>query len=181
MADSYYVRIGTVDGARVVLHCLTGFTADATNYATSRSFALAVLLDAKTHAEDHEYLACDASEDIRRQLRRSAERVAAAHSPLHEALPDAESWDAMWCESHVPKFVSATKLLARHNVRPAQEAAEVMGEVIGLGGTWPLLEVGWQRLHHWDLEVELTDPQYAAHLVEGHLFATAAYDTWEEG
>lgn len=62
MADVYYIRIGLVDGTRVVLHCLTGFTSDGRNYETSRSFALSVLLDAKVHCDDHEYLCQGAPE-----------------------------------------------------------------------------------------------------------------------
>lgn len=53
-------------------------------------------------------------------------------------------------------------------------------EVIELGATLKLVEAGWSRLHNYDLEVEVTDPKYTSHLVEGQLFATATFDAWDE-
>jgi hypothetical protein len=55
-----------------------------------------------------------------------------------------------------------------------------LGEVIELSETWKLVDAGWQRLHNYDLEVEVTDPKYVSHLVEGQLFATSAFDAWDE-
>ncbi|MGN6105402.1 MAG: hypothetical protein ACTHU0_09885 [Kofleriaceae bacterium] len=179
MADLYYIRIGLVDGTRVVLHCLTGFTNDGRNYETSRSFALMVLLDAKLHCDDHQYLCQGAPELTSRRLAMIAGRARSAPSPLHESLPDPVPWDEAWHRAHVPRIIRATRLLARHNVAfdaQTQEAAFAAEE----RGMWHLLEAAWRDLHHFDLEVELTEASYGSHLVEGHLFGTTAFDAWSE-
>jgi hypothetical protein len=179
MADLYYVRIGTIDGARVVFHCLTGFTSDGTNYESSRSFALSLLLDAKDHWNDHDYLCVGAPDLVKQRHVRLADRARRVASPLHEELPDPTPWEESWHRAHVPRVVRSTKLLARHNVeldREVQAAAFAAEE----RGMWHLLDAAWRGLHNFDLEVVLTDGKYGSHLVEGHLFATAAFDAWVE-
>jgi hypothetical protein len=177
MGDAFYIRIGAVEGARAILHCLTGFDGHVGKLCTSRSFALIVLHDARDHAMDFEYVAPPGDATYER-LARCAQR---ASSPLNDAITeDAPLWEAGWAEANVPRFISSTKLLSRRNARPDGELIETLREVLQLGETWKLVEAGWQRLHNYDLEVEVTDPKFASHLVEGQLFATAAFDAWEE-
>jgi len=179
VADIYYIRIGSVHERHVLLHCLTGFTSDGTNYESSRSFALSVLLDAKDHADDYTYLAGGAPERIRHELTRLAKRAAVAASPLHDALPDPIPWETSWHQTNVPRFIASTTLVARHNVRldPTVQDDVFSAEKRGM---WHLLTEAWERLHHFDLKVVLTDAKYGSHLVEGLLFGTAAYDAWIE-
>ena len=181
VADTFYIRIGKVEGPRVVLHCLTGFDGYVGGLCTSRSFALMVLRDARAHATDFDYVAPRRPRSVYRTYKLLAERAERAASPLHDAIPDdAELWEAAWHEANTPRFIASTRLLERRNVRPDDELIATLQEVIELGETWKLVEVGWQRLHNYDLEVEVTDARYVAHLVEGHLFATTAFDAWDE-
>lgn len=179
VADLYYIRVGSVYERHALLHCLTGFTSDGTNHESSRSFALRVLLDAKDHADDYTYLAAGAPERVRRELMGLAKRAAVAVSPLHDALPDPVTWETSWHQANVPRFIASTTLVARHNVRldPAVQDEVFRAEERGM---WHLLTEAWERLHHFDLEVVLTDAKYGSHLVEGLLFGTAAYDAWIE-
>jgi hypothetical protein len=181
VADLYYVRIGSVYERHVLLHCLTGFTSDGTNYESSRSFALSVLLDAKQHADDHTYLAAGAPERVKHELKRLAERATLAASPLHDALPDPVPWDTSWHQANVPRFIASTALVARYNV-PLDTAVREDVFAAEERGMWHLLTGAWERLHHFDLKVLLTDAKYGSHLVEGLVFGTAAFDAWiEEG
>lgn len=181
MADTFYIRIGPVRGTHVVLHCLTAFDGHITHLATSRSFALIVLQQAKEHAMDYEYVAPRAPESAYREVEQIAQRAKRASSPLNDAIADdSETWRVDWHEANTPRFIATTKLLARRNLRSEDELFAIKSEIFKLGETWKLIEAGWQRLHNYDLEVEVTDPKYVSHLIEGHLFATSAFDAWEE-
>ena len=179
VADIYYVRIGSVYERHVRLHCLSGFTNDGTNYASSRSFALSVLLDAKDHADDYTYLSAGAPERVRCELMRLAKCAASAASPLHDALSAPVPWEMGWHQTNVPRFIASTTLVARHNVRldPAVQDEVFKAEERGM---WHLLTEAWERLHHFDLDVVLTDAKYCSHLMENLLFGTAAFDAWIE-
>jgi len=181
VGETFYIRIGKVEGPRAVLHCLTGFDGYVGKLCTSRSFALMVLHDARDHAMDVEYVAPAEPASVYRTYQQLAERARRASSPLHDAIAeDTELWKAEWHVANMPRFIASTRLLERRNARPESELIATLDEIIELGPTWKLVAVGWQRLHNYDLEVEVSDPRYVSHLVEGQLFATTAFDAWNE-
>lgn len=180
MAETFYIRIGRIADRRVVLHCLTGFSGAADDFATSRSFALMVLQDAKLHAEDATFVAPRRHDHLYLQHATIGIRAAEAAAPLADEIDEAEVWEESWHQANIARFVVSTKVLARRNVFPYDELVAIRSEIVELGETWKLVEAGWQRLHNYDLEVEVTDAKYLAHLIEGHLFGTAAFDAWVE-
>lgn len=181
MGDTFYIRIGNIEGPRIVLHCLTGFDGDVGFLCTSRSFALMVLHDARGHARDFEYVAPEEPASVYRTYEQLAQRAERARSPLNDEIPDdAELSERAWHAANTPRFIASTRLLERRNARSDSEMIETLQNVVELGATWKLVEVGWKQLHNYDLEVEVTDPKYVSHLVEGQLFATAAFDAWDE-
>jgi hypothetical protein len=164
-----------------VLHCLTGFDGHVLRLATSRSFALMVLQDAKDHATDYEYVGPRSPMSTYKNLEQIGQRSQQASSPLNDAIPEGDDTStAAWHEANAPRFVASTKLLARRNVRSEDDLIKARQDILDLGETWKLVEAGWVWLHNYDLEVEVTDPKYVSHLIEGHLFATTAFDAWEE-
>ena len=139
------------------------------------------LRHARDHATDYEYVAPRSPESAYSEFEQIALRTRRARSPLNDAVPDeSETWEADWHKVNTPRFIASTTLIARRNARSEDELIAIKREIIALGPTWKLVEAGWRRLHNYDLEVEVTDPKYVSHLLEGHLFATAAFDAWEE-
>jgi hypothetical protein len=105
-SDCCYVRIGEIAGDRVVLHCLTGFAGGLTDLFTSRSFALTLLLDAKSRAGDVEYDVHGAPPEIAAERIALAERTMEAPSALHDELANPEPWDTAWHQRNVPRVIN---------------------------------------------------------------------------
>lgn len=180
-SDGFYVRIGRLEGDSVTLHCLTGFAGGMTDYATSRSFALSVLLDAKDRAGDVEYEVGGAPPEVANARRELAARVGNAPSALHDELSSPEPWDEAWHQEHVPRIVASCELVERSKISE-DEARAIAEEIEDLQeeGPWVHLNAAWNRLHRFDLRVRVTDPKYLAHLATGHEFGTTAFDAWIE-
>jgi hypothetical protein len=180
-SDCFYVRVGEVQGDRAVLHCLTGFAGGLNDRFTSRSFALFLLLDAKSRAGDASYDVGGAPEKIAEQRLALAKRAGSAASALHDELPDPQPWDTKWSQANVPRFVASTRLLRVNNDLPEDQLGAIAQEIEPLQekGPWPHLDAAWKRLHSYDLEVVATDPKYLRHLVTGHHFGTTAFSPWE--
>jgi hypothetical protein len=160
---------------------LTGFDGYVGSLCTSRSFALIVLHDARGHASDVDYVAPQEPASVFRTYEQLARRAERASSPLNDEIPDgADLSERAWHAANTSRFIASTRLLERRNARSDSEMIETLQDVVELGATWKLVEVGWKQLHNYDLEVEVTDPKYVNHLVEGQLFATTAFDAWDE-
>lgn len=180
-SNCYYVRVGKLAGNTVTLHCLTGFAGGPKDYADTRSFALRLLFDAQKRADEAPRLTQGAPKELAKLRKALAKKVAKARSPLIDEV-EWPSNDAHWHAENTPRYVKQVKLLKRHNAlqdRALEKTREKLSplEDKGMGA---FLEAAWKQLHGFDLDVEVTDPKYLAHLLEGHLFATTAFDVWDE-
>ncbi|AGC43819.1 hypothetical protein MYSTI_02503 [Myxococcus stipitatus DSM 14675] len=180
-SDCYYVRVGTLEGKSVTLHCLTGFAGGMKDYATTRSFALLLLIDARKRADDTPDLVRGAPKEVAKLRKALAKKVAKARSPLLDEV----SWPRYkedWHAENTPRYIQRVKLLERHNDLHEWKLEKARAELSPLQdkGFGAFLEAAWERMHGFDLQVEVTDAKYLAHLVEGHLFPTTAFDVWSE-
>ncbi|GAC1414105.1 MAG: hypothetical protein NVSMB53_12040 [Gemmatimonadaceae bacterium] len=180
--DCCYVRVSQVNGPLVVLHCLTGFGGGLDDLFTERSFALTVLLDAVERLDDVDYQTKGApKEEAERMLSLAAKaRKLGNSSALHRALPDPQPSEEGWHREHAPRFIRRTRLLTRYNDVGCAALQVIANEINALPQVWPFMRAAWKRLHSFELEVEVTDPKYVAHLVVGIEFGTTAYDAWIE-
>ncbi len=176
------MRIGTIRGSVVTLHCLTGFGGAANEMATSRSFALSVLLDAARRPVS------DVGYETRRAPPKEAKRIKALSTrvkalaksaALIRALPQPEPWEKAWQKEHAPRFIVRTSVRSRSNDIGTKALLLEYEQLQELEG-WEFLAAAWRDLHHYDLEVEVCDAKYLAHLVEGVEFGTTSWDTWNE-
>lgn len=181
-SDCFYVRIGRVEGTTVVFHCLTGFAGGYDDCFTGRSFGLSLLIDAKGRASDSRSLPKDTPADEATRLKAIADAVESASAPLLEEFPNPEPWDSAWHAKVVPQVVAKTKLLGRFNTLgdDALSARRREIEPLEADGGWAFMKAAWERLHHFDLEVQLTDAKYLAHLRSGLEFGTTAFEAWSE-
>jgi hypothetical protein len=174
-SDCFYVRVGAIDGKKAILHVLTGFAGGETDLFESRSFALQLLVDAKERAGDHSYLTVGLAAEERARVEKIAAAVAGARSALpSEYVSYDENSNARW----VPQIVARATRLARRNTGKVTSTVAAAYDAAEAEGMGVLLDLAWRTRHQYDLEVEVTDPKYLAHLREGHLFATTAYDAW---
>lgn len=181
-SDLFYIRVGSVNGSKALLHVLTGFATEYLDTATSRSFALGLLLDAKNRVSSVRIQALTAGDPDAERRIGLADKVAEMPSSLHEELVNPEPWDTEWHKKNVPGIISSTKLVKEYNRTSEEELQNQMSEIEPLQEeSWAkFMEAAWEKLHHYDLEVTVTDPKYLEHLVEGFEFPTAAYDAWRE-
>ncbi|QSQ17070.1 pentapeptide repeat-containing protein [Myxococcus landrumensis] len=180
-SDCFYVRVGKLAGKTVTLHCLTGFAGGLKDYATTRSFALLLLIDAQERAGDTPELTQGAPKEVAKLRKALAKKVAKARSPLLDEVLGPH-YDEHWHAENTPRYVTRVKLLQRHNAIQERKLEKVREELSPLEdkGTGAFLEAAWGRMHGFDLQVEVTDAKYLAHLAEGHLFPTTAFDVWNE-
>jgi hypothetical protein len=181
-SDCFYVRVGRIEGTTVVFHCLTGFAGGYDDCFTGRSFALYLLIDAKGRASDSRYLPTDTPADDATRLKAIADAVESASAPLLDLFPDPQPWDGAWHAKVAPQVVLKTKLLERFNALgdDALSARRREIEPLEAQGGWVFMKAAWERLHHFDLEVQVTDAKYLAHLRSGLEFGTTAFEAWSE-
>lgn len=181
-SDCFSVRVGRVEGTTAVFHCLTGFAGGYDDCFTGRSFALYLLIDAKGRASDSSFLPRDTPPDEAARLKAIAETVQSASAPLLEEFPDPQPWDGAWHAKVAPQVVAKTKLLERFNAIGDDALSARRREIDPLEahGGWAFMRAAWERLHHFDLEVQVTDAKYLAHLRPGLEFGTTAFEAWSE-
>ncbi|WP_338867800.1 pentapeptide repeat-containing protein [Myxococcus stipitatus] len=180
-SDCYYVRVGKIAGNTVTLHCLTGFAGGLKDYANTRSFALLLLIDAQESADGTPELTKGAPKELAKLRKALARKVAKARSPLIDEV-EWPRYDVHWHAENTHRYIKRVKLLKRHNAFHEQKLEKIREKLSPLQdkGVGAFLEAAWKQLHGFDLQVEVTDTKYLAHLLEGHLFSTAAFDIWDE-
>lgn len=116
------------------------------------------------------------------RLQAIGDAVESASAPLLEEFPNPEPWDGAWHAKVVPQVVVKTKLLGRFNTLGDDALSARRREIDPLEaqGGWAFMQAAWERLHHFDLEVQVTDPKYLAHLRSGLEFGTTAFEAWSE-
>jgi hypothetical protein len=88
--------------------------------------------------------------------------------------------DVDWCRDNVPRYIRSARLVARHNNVGAAALEAIAAEIDRVPAIWPARRASWERLHTFELDVEVTKASYVAHLVVGVEFDTTAFDAWVE-